>query len=80
MVWSTVGLLAAQWVELTVALMAELLDNDSAERLGDQLVFLRVALLVSMLVGQSVYLLAAKSGEKLVGSLVELLAELLVER
>jgi len=80
LVWSTVGLLAAQWVELTVALMAELLDNDSAERLGDQLVFLRVALLVSMLVGQSVYLLAAKSGEKLVGSLVELLAELLVER
>jgi len=79
LVWSTVGLLAAQWVELTVALMAELLDNDSAERLGDQLVFLRVALLVLMLVGQSVYLLAAKSGEKLVGSLVELLAELLVE-
>ena len=63
-------------VELTVALMAGLLDEYSVEQLGDQLVFLTVALLV----GQSVYLLAAKSGETLVGSLVELLAELLVER
>jgi hypothetical protein len=30
---------------------------------------------VALLVGQSVFLLAAKSGEKLVGSLVELLAQ-----
>jgi hypothetical protein len=76
---STVDLLAAQRVELTVALMAGVLNEHSAEWLGEQKAFLMAALMVSMLVGQAVYLLAAKSGAKLDGSLADLMVERLVE-